>query len=140
MATKFGTKNGYVLMGSKVMQRSAGVKPGVKLLRNALWQQNLVGRTPDRKVIYCWGQGSCGVNLRSNCLEMLYCHQNVANVTGVSRLGLNPFRPITLGPLALVPLSFNLDLMSSCLYFFSFSPITFTPSARRSIASKVIPL
>ena len=36
------------MLGSKVMQGSTGVnqgQPGVKMLRNALWLPNLVGRT-----------------------------------------------------------------------------------------------
>ena len=34
--------------------------PGVKLLRNALWPPNLVGRIPDpdQSVMHCWGQSS----------------------------------------------------------------------------------
>ena len=38
----------------------------VKLLTNALWLQNLVGRTPDPKILHCYRQRSCrglgGVN------------------------------------------------------------------------------
>ena len=26
----------------------------VKLLKNTLWPPNLVGRTPDRRVMHCW--------------------------------------------------------------------------------------
>ena len=37
---------------SKVIQRSS-------CLRNALWPPNLVGRTPDRSVMHCWGRRSC---------------------------------------------------------------------------------
>ena len=36
---------------SKVIQRSM-------CLRNVLWLPNLVGRTPDRSVMHCWGQRS----------------------------------------------------------------------------------
>ena len=38
-----------------------GVKghAGVNLLSNALWQPNLVERTPDRCVVHLWGQRSC---------------------------------------------------------------------------------
>ena len=65
MATKFGGKNPWsernALLGSKAMQGSSGVK----LLRNALWLPNLVGRIPDQSVIHCWDQkvmkGSAGV-------------------------------------------------------------------------------
>ena len=57
---------------SKVIQRSS-------CLRNALWQPNLIGRTPDQSVMRCWGQRSCRgqprSNRRSNCLEMLYGYQ-----------------------------------------------------------------
>ena len=40
----------------------AGVSQGqleVKLLTNALWTPDLVGRTPDQSVNHCWGQRSC---------------------------------------------------------------------------------
>ena len=63
MATKFGEKNPWpecsALLGS---EGHAGViwgQPGVKLLSNALWPPNLVGRTPDQSVMHCWGQRSC---------------------------------------------------------------------------------
>ena len=48
---------------------------GVKLLSNALWPPNLVGRTPDQSIMHCLGQRSCrgqlgqiGVSLLSNAL------------------------------------------------------------------------
>ena len=31
------------------------------MLRNALWQPNLVGRSPEQSVLHCWDQRSCGV-------------------------------------------------------------------------------
>ena len=34
-------------------------QPEVKLLRNAVWPPNLVGRTPDQRVTHCWGRRSC---------------------------------------------------------------------------------
>ena len=53
-------------LGSKVIQGSI-------CLRNALWLQNLVRRTPDQSVVHWWGQRSCrgspGVNQGSNCLK-----------------------------------------------------------------------
>ena len=33
-----------------------------KLLRNALWPPDLVGRTPDQRVMHCWAQCHTGVN------------------------------------------------------------------------------
>ena len=47
----------------------------VNLFRNALWLSNLVGRIPDQRVMYCWGQRSCRGHPGSNCLEMPYSHQ-----------------------------------------------------------------
>ena len=38
---------------------------GVKLLRNALWLPDLVGRTPDRNEVQCWGHMPCMGQLRS---------------------------------------------------------------------------
>ena len=65
MTTKFGGKNHWpkrnALLGSKVMKGSAGVK----LFNNALWPPNLVGRTHDQSVMYCWGQRSCTGQPRS---------------------------------------------------------------------------
>ena len=50
---------------SKVIQRS-------NCFRNALWASNLVGRTPDQRVMHCWGQRSCrgqpGIKLLRNAL------------------------------------------------------------------------
>ena len=40
-------------------QRSCMGQPGVKLLRNAIWVPNLVGKTPDRRVVRYWGRTSC---------------------------------------------------------------------------------
>ena len=37
---------------SKVIQRSS-------CLRNTLWLPNLIGRSPDQRVMHCWGQRSC---------------------------------------------------------------------------------
>ena len=34
-------------------------QPEVKLLKNAPWLPNLVGRTPNQSVMHCWGQMSC---------------------------------------------------------------------------------
>ena len=39
---------------------------GVKLLSNALWPPNLVGRTPDQSIMHCLGQRSCRGQLGSN--------------------------------------------------------------------------
>ena len=39
---------------SKIIQRS-------NCHRNALWLPNLVGRTPDQRVMHCWGQGHAKV-------------------------------------------------------------------------------
>ena len=38
----------------------------VKLLSNALWPPNLVGRTPDQSIMHCLGQRSCRGQLGSN--------------------------------------------------------------------------
>ena len=38
----------------------------VNLLSNALWPPNLVGRTPDQRVMQCWGQRLCRGQLGSN--------------------------------------------------------------------------
>ena len=58
------------LLWSKVMQGSSGV--WVKLLSNALWLSNLVGRISDQSIMHCWGQGSCrghpGVKFLKNAL------------------------------------------------------------------------
>ena len=40
-------------------RRSSRGQPGVKLLRNALWQPNLVGTTLGQSVVHWWGQRSC---------------------------------------------------------------------------------
>ena len=37
----------------------------VKLLRNALWTPNLVGRTRDQNVTHCWGERSCKSHMGS---------------------------------------------------------------------------
>ena len=38
-----------------------GVKghPGSIYLKNALWLNNLVRKTPDQSIVHCWGQRSC---------------------------------------------------------------------------------
>ena len=38
---------------------------GVNLLSNAVWPPNLVGRTPDQRVMHCWGWRSCRGQLGS---------------------------------------------------------------------------
>ena len=62
MATKFGEKKPWPEHSAFAgVICHAGVtwgQPGVKLLRNALWSPNLVGRIPDQSVKHCWGQRS----------------------------------------------------------------------------------
>ena len=43
---------------------------GVNLLSNALWSPNLVGRTSDQSVLYCWGQRSCRGQLGSRRVQL----------------------------------------------------------------------
>ena len=43
---------------SKVIQRSS-------CLKNTLWLPNLVERSPDQRVLHCWGQRSCRGHLGS---------------------------------------------------------------------------
>ena len=52
MATKFGRKNPdlkVIIAGVKFHARVNRSQPEVKLLRNALWPPNLLGRNPDLK-------------------------------------------------------------------------------------------
>ena len=50
-----------------------GVKghPGVNLPYNVLWLPNLVRRTPDQSIVYCWGQRSCRGHLGSTRGQIL---------------------------------------------------------------------
>ena len=71
------------MMGLKVMQGSAGGQPQVKLLRNAQWSPNLLGRTLTR--VQCVDgvegpAGSSGVNQRAIAQKYLRL-LNVANVS-----------------------------------------------------------
>ena len=63
MITTFGRKNPWPkCICIAEVKGPAGVswgQPKVKLLRNALWLPNLVGRTLDQSVMYCWDQRSC---------------------------------------------------------------------------------
>ena len=62
MATKFGGKDPWlernVLLGSKVMHRSAKVNQRSNSLEMPCGHQILVERTPDQSVMHWWGQRS----------------------------------------------------------------------------------
>ena len=62
MATKFGGRipdQSIVIPGVKGHAGVSKGQPKVKLLRNAVWPLNLVGRTPDQSVTHCRGRRSC---------------------------------------------------------------------------------
>ena len=66
MATKFGGNNPRpkrnVLLGVRGHAGVSQGQPEVKLLRNAVWPPNLVGRTLDQSVTHCWVRGHAGIN------------------------------------------------------------------------------
>ena len=65
MANKFGRKNPDKSVMHCWGQRSCRGQLGGKLLRNALWQPNLIGRTPEQSVMHWCGQRSCRGQLGS---------------------------------------------------------------------------
>ena len=79
MATKFSRKNPWpkcsALIGSKVMQVSAGVSRG-QISQECSIAINLVWAPEGNTLLGVNGHvWSAGVNQRSNCLEILFSHQ-----------------------------------------------------------------
>ena len=76
MATTFGGKNPWpecnALLGSKVMQGSAGVNQRSNFLESMGTKFGRKNPSPDQRVTHCWDQRSCRgqarVNQRSNTL------------------------------------------------------------------------
>ena len=74
MVTKFDRKNPWpkhCIAGVKGHEGVSRSQPGVKLLRNALWQPSLVEKIHDRSVMQWWGQRSCRVNRGQPGVELL---------------------------------------------------------------------